>query len=160
MLPLIIITFVFIGSTCAQDSKVPDAVTTSGQLERVIVVRLKQHADLLAGLEKAVKEEKIENAVILSGIGSLTDYHIHVVDNRTFPSTNVFFKDSIPVDLTSVNGYVFDGRVHAHINISDENLALGGHLEPGCTVFTFAIITIGVFNEEMNLKRFDDKYWK
>ncbi len=152
---------VFFGSICyAQDLPVPEVVTTSGQFERVIVVRLKQHTDLLAGLQEAVEKEKIKNAVILSGIGSLTSYHIHVVDNNTFPSENVFFKDSIPVDLTSVNGYIFNGKVHTHINISDENLAIGGHLEPGTTVFTFAIITIGVFNDEVNLVRFDDKYWK
>ena len=152
---------VFLSGIChAQDSPVPEVVTTSGQFERVIVVRLKQHTDLLAGLQEAVEKEKINNAVILSGIGSLTSYHIHVVDNNTFPSENVFFKDSIPVDLTSVNGYIFNGKVHTHINISDENLAIGGHLEPGTTVFTFAIITIGVFNDEVNLARFDDKYWK
>jgi predicted DNA-binding protein with PD1-like motif len=148
------------GICYAQDSSVPEVVTTSGQFERVIVVRMKQHTDLLAGLQEAVEKEKIGNAVILSGIGSLTSYHIHVVDNNTFPSENVFFKNSIPVDLTSVNGYIFNGKVHTHINISDENLAIGGHLEPGTTVFTFAIITIGVFNSEVDLDRFDDKYWK
>ncbi|KPL12563.1 MAG: hypothetical protein AMS26_17105 [Bacteroides sp. SM23_62] len=126
----------------------------------MVVVRLKQHTDLLGGLKEAVQKEQIDNAVILSGIGSLTSYHLHVVDNNTFPTENVFFKDSIPVDLTSVNGYVFNGKVHAHINISDENMAIGGHLEPGSSVFTFAIITIGVFNDEINLNRFDDKYWK
>jgi len=152
---------VFLSGICyAQESSVPEVVTTSGQFERVIVVRMKQHTDLLAGLQEAAEKEKIRNAVILSGIGSLTTYHIHVVDNSTFPSKNVFFKDSIPVDLVSVNGYIFNGKVHTHINISDENLALGGHLEPGTKVFTFAIITIGVLTEDMNLNRFDDKYWK
>ena len=140
--------------------QVPDAVTTSGQLERVIVVRIKQGADLLEGLKSAVEKETIKNAVILSGIGSLVSYHIHVVDNNTFPTENIFIKNKTPVDLTSVNGYIFDGRVHAHINISDERLALGGHLEPGTEVFTFAIITIGVFNDEVKLDRFDDKYWR
>ena len=140
--------------------QVPDAVTTSGQFERVIVVRLKQGADLLKGLQSASEKETIKNAVILSGIGSLVSYHIHVVDNNTFPSENIFIKNNTPVDLTSVNGYIFDGRVHAHINISDERLALGGHLEPGSEVFTFAIITIGVFNDEVKLDRFDDKYWR
>lgn len=140
--------------------QVPDAVTTSGQFERVIVVRMKQGADLLKGLQSASEKETIKNAVILSGIGSLVSYHIHVVDNNTFPSENIFIKNDTPVDLTSVNGYIFDGRVHAHINISDERLALGGHLEPGSEVFTFAIITIGVFNDEVKLDRFDDKYWR
>jgi len=151
---------------CAQSTQeemrdqVPEAVTTSGQFERVIVVRMKQGADILSGLKSAVEKENIKNAVILSGIGSLVSYHIHVVDNNTFPTENVFIKNDTPVDLTSVNGYVFDGRVHAHINISDERLALGGHLESGNEVFTFAIITIGVFNDEVILARFDDKNWR
>jgi predicted DNA-binding protein with PD1-like motif len=160
MILFLLLSVFFIGICCAQDSPVPEVVTTAGQFNRVIVVRMKQHTDLLKGLQEAVEKEKIRNAVILSGIGSLTSYHIHVVDNNTFPSENVYFKDSIPVDLTSVNGYIFNGKVHTHINISDENLALGGHLEPGTTVFTFAILTIGVFNEDVNLDRFDDKYWK
>ena len=160
MIHILLISVLINGICYAQDVPVPQVVTTSGQFDRVIVVRMKQHTDLLAGLQEAVEKEKIRNAVILSGIGSLTTYHIHVVDNNTFPSENVFFKDSIPVDLVSVNGYIFNGKVHTHINISDENLALGGHLEPGTTVFTFAIITIGVLTEEVNLDRFDDKYWK
>ena len=139
---------------------VPDAVTTSGQFERIVVVRLKQGADLLEGLKSAVEKENLKNAVILSGIGSLVSYHIHVVDNSTFPTENVFIRNDTPVDLTSVNGYIFNGRVHAHINLSDERIALGGHLEPGTEVFTFAIITIGVFNDEVNLDRFDDKNWR
>ena len=160
MIHILLISVLINGICYAQESPVPEVVTTSGQFDRVIVVRMKQHTDLLAGLQEAVEKEKIRNAVILSGIGSLTTYHIHVVDNNTFPSENVFFKDSIPVDLVSVNGYIFNGKVHTHINISDENLSLGGHLEPGTTVFTFAIITIGVFNSEVDLDRFDDKYWK
>ena len=160
MVHILFLTVFFSGICYAQDSPVPEVVTTSGQFDRVIVVRMKQHTDLLAGLQEAVEKEKIKNAVILSGIGSLTTYHIHVVDNNSFPTENVFIKNVTPVDLNSVNGYIFDGRVHAHINISDERLALGGHLEPGSEVFTFAIITIGIFNDEVNLARFDDKYWR
>ena len=160
MIHLLTATLLFTCISLAQGQDVPAVVTTSGQIDRTVVVRMKQHTDLLDGLKQAVQKEQINNAVILSGIGSLTTYHIHVVDNNTFPSENVFFKDSIPVDLTSVNGYVFNGKVHTHINISDENMAIGGHLEPGTTVFTFAIITIGVFNEDVKLDRFDDKYWK
>ena len=59
------------------------------------------------------KQHKIKNAVILSGIGAVRGYHVHTVSNRTFPSKNVFIKDpTAPADLTSINGYVIDGRVH------------------------------------------------
>jgi predicted DNA-binding protein with PD1-like motif len=43
----------------------------------VVVLRFKYQTDLLAGLEKMVKQQKIKNAVILSGVGSVRNYHIH-----------------------------------------------------------------------------------
>ena len=137
----------------------PAIHSISGNFKRIVVVRLKHGTDLLDGLNKAVEKERIKNAVILSGVGSLTGYHVHTVDNTTFPTKNIFFKAEGPQDLLSVNGYVIDGRIHAHITFSDEEKALGGHLEPGTSVFTFAIITIGVLEEDANLRRFDDWKW-
>jgi len=138
---------------------VPDVHTISSDFSRIVVIRLKNGTDLLEGLQKAVEKENIKNAVILSGIGSLTDYHVHTVDNRTFPPKNVFMKDDVPVDLLNVNGYIIDGRVHAHITFTTEQKALGGHLEPDTKAFTFAIITIGVLGEPVCLKRIDDYTW-
>jgi hypothetical protein len=34
--------------------------------------------------------------------------------------------------------------------------AFGGHLEPGTTVFTFAIVTIGVLDDNIDLSKVDD----
>ncbi len=34
---------------------------------------------------------------------------------------------------------------------------LGGHLEPGANVFAFAIITVGVFQDGVDLRKIDDK---
>jgi uncharacterized protein len=145
----------------ANSDKVPDVYAVSGQFERVVVLRFKHQADLLAGLERMVKEQKIRNAVILSGIGSLRNYHVHSVSNRTFPSRNVFIKDpTAPVDLISVNGYVIDGKVHAHMTLTTGDKALGGHIEPENSVFTFAIITLGVFGGDVDLGRMDDKTYR
>jgi hypothetical protein len=145
----------------ANSDQVPEAYAISGQFERVVVLRFKYQADLLAGIEKMVKEQKIRNAVFLSGIGSLRNYHIHTVSNRTFPSKNVFVKDpTTPVDIVGVNGYVIDGRVHAHMTLADEKKALGGHIEPGNNVFTFAIIALGVFGDVVDLGRVDDKTYR
>jgi len=134
----------------------PIVHTISSDISSVIIIRLKHDMDLLDGLKKAVKQQNIKNAVILSGIGSLTSYHIHVVDSTTLPVEEVFPKANVPQDLLNVNGYVIDGRVHAHITFSDEQKALGGHLEPGTKVLTFAIITLGVLEEGANLTGFDD----
>jgi hypothetical protein len=141
--------------------KVPDAYAVSGQFERVVVLRFKYQTDLLAGIEKMVTDQKIRNAVFLSGIGSVRNYHIHAVSNRTFPSKDIFVKDpTAPADIVSVNGYVIDGRVHAHITLTNENKAFGGHIEPGNNVFTFATITLGVFGDAVDLSRVDDKTYR
>jgi predicted DNA-binding protein with PD1-like motif len=140
---------------------VPDVYAISGHFERILVFRFKYQTDLLAGLEKMVKEHKVRNAVILAGAGSVRNYHIHAVSNRTFPSKNVYVKDpSAPADIVSMNGYVIDGRIHAHMTMADAENAFGGHLEAGTDVFTFAIVTVGVFDEGVDLSRIDDKTYR
>jgi predicted DNA-binding protein with PD1-like motif len=141
------------------DTPAPMAYTINSSFSRIVVVRLKNGTDLLEGLQKAVEKENIKNAVILSGIGSLTDYHVHTVGNRTFPPKSVFMKDDVPTDLLNVTGYIVDGRVHCHITFTTEKKALGGHLEPETKAFTFAIITLGVFEEGTSLDRVDDYTW-
>jgi predicted DNA-binding protein with PD1-like motif len=150
-------------TTPAEDSKanssaVPDVYVINGKFERIVILRFKHQADLLAGLEKMMTREKIRNAVILSGIGSVRGYHIHTVSNREFPSKDIFVKNpAAPADLVSMNGYVIDGRVHAHVTLANPDKAFGGHLESGTEVFTFAVVTVGVLNGKADLSRLDDK---
>ena len=140
---------------------VPDVYAISGHFERVLVLRFKYQTDLLAGLEKMVKEHNVRNAVILAGAGSVRNYHVHAVSNRTFPSRNVYVRDpTAPADIVSMNGYVIDGRIHAHMTMTNAENAFGGHLEAGTEVFTFAIVTVGVFDDGVDLSRIDDKTYR
>src|SRR6266404_1079942 len=153
-------------TTLAEDSKansdaVPDVYALSGQFDRVLVLRFKYQTDLLAGLERMVKEQRIHNAVIQAGIGSVRGYHIHTVSNGTFPSKNIYVKNPTgPADIVSMNGYVIDGRVHAHITLAHADKAFGVHLEPGTSVFTFAVVTVGVCKDGIDLSRIDDKNYR
>jgi predicted DNA-binding protein with PD1-like motif len=153
-------------SNPADDSRpnndsIPDAYALNGQFDRIVIVRLKYRTDLLEGLERSIKREKIRNAVIISAIGSVTNYHYHTVSNSSFPSKNVFVKNpASPADLVTMSGYVIDGRVHAHASFSNPDKAFGGHLEKGTNVFTFAIVTIGVLNDGIDLGRVDDKTYR
>lgn len=139
---------------------VPDTLTVSTQFRRIVVVRMKNQVDILQGLRDAVAREKIKNAVILSGAGSLVSYHVHVVSNTTLPATETFTKEEGPFDLLTATGYIIDGRVHCHISFANPQKAMGGHLEPGTRVFTFAIITLGVLDEGVSLARMDDQTWR
>jgi predicted DNA-binding protein with PD1-like motif len=149
-----------VDDTKENSSAVPDVYAITGHFDRIVILRFKYKADLLAGIQKMVKQEHIQNGVILSGAGSVRGYQIHQVANRTMPSSDTFETNPTqPADLVSMNGYIIDGRVHAHMTLGTPERALAGHLEPGTTVFTFAIITIGVMSDA-DLSRVDDKTYR
>ncbi len=140
--------------------QVPDVYAITGHFDRVVVLRLKYQTDLLAGLQKMVKQENIRNGVILSAMGSVRGYQVHQVSNRTLPSRDTYVKNPTePADLVSMNGYVIDGRLHPHITLATPDKVIAGHLEPGTEVFTFAVVTIGVMND-VDFRRLDDKTYR
>ena len=142
-------------------AKVPDVYAIATQFDRVIVLRFKFDTDLLAGLQKMVKEQKISNAIILSGMGSVRGYHVHQVSNRGFPSKNMFVKNPTePADITNMSGFIANGVMHPHITLATPDKAFGGHLEPGTNVFTFACVTIGVLKDGADLSHVDDKNYR
>lgn len=141
--------------------KVPDVYAIPTQFDRVVVLRFKFDTDLLAGLEKMVKQEKISNAIILSGFGSVRGYQVHQVSNRTLPSKNMFVKNPTePADIVGMSGYIGNGIIHPHIALATPEKAFGGHLEPGTSVFTFACVTIGVLKDGADLSHVDDKSYR
>ncbi len=146
--------------TKANSNQVPDVYAITGHFDRIVVLRFKYKTDLLAGLEKMVKQENIRNGVILSAVGSVRGYQFHTVSNRTLPSQDTFVKNPTePADLVSMNGYVIDGRLHPHMTLATPDKVIAGHLEPGTEVFTFAIVTIGVMND-VDFRHLDDKGYR
>ncbi len=109
---------------------------------RHLMIRLDPGQDLLLGIRQAVEETGVTHGAILAGVGSLSTYHFHVVSTPVMPPENAFVKGEGPYDILTVTGAILDGRVHAHVTFSDTEIAMGGHLEEGCTVLTFAMITI------------------
>ena len=116
--------------------------TQSFDSSRFVALRLDPGEDVLLSLRAAVEEQGIRNAAILSGVGSLDRYHFHVVRTTNMPPGNTFVRGEGPFDILTVTGLVVDGAVHAHITFSNTELAMGGHLEEGCRVLTFAVIVM------------------
>jgi hypothetical protein len=44
--------------------------------------------------------------------------------------------------------------------LADEDHAFAGHLEPGTEVFTFAIVTLGVLPDDLDLSKLADKTYR
>jgi predicted DNA-binding protein with PD1-like motif len=149
-------SFFFVIAGYTQEKFPDDVHVVTTEFKRIEIIRMRTGTDLLEGLNKAIENQKIKNAVILAGIGSVTDYHFHVVSDKNLPPGEEFPKASVAKDLIAVQGYIFDGRVHAHITLSDENSVIGGHLEPGTKALTFFILTIGVLPDNANVKNLDN----
>ena len=146
------------GDGRANDPKVPEVISIPATFERVVILRFKYQTELLSALEKAVKENKIQNGVILSAFGSVRNYQVHQVSNRTLPSKNMFVKDPTgPADIIGMSGFVMNGRLHPHIALANPDKSFGGHLEPGTNVYTFAVVTIGVLPDSLDLSKLDEK---
>jgi predicted DNA-binding protein with PD1-like motif len=140
-------------------ASVPDAYALHGRFQRIVVIRLKNRANLLEGMKKIVADEHIQNGVILSAIGSLRGYEVHAISNRDLPTEDTFVKDPTqPVDLVGMNGYVINGRIHAHMTLATPDRVIAGHVEEGNEVYTYAIVTIGVL--DTNLDKIDDKGYR
>lgn len=115
-----------------------------------VLVRLNPGDDLLVKLREAVKENDIQNAVILAGVGSVISHHFHVVASTTNPPKEYFSKGDAAADIVNINGMVINGRVHAHITFSNEKVAYGGHLELGCEVLTFSVIVLAEMDTDFD----------
>ena len=136
---------------------IPDAMVVSSHVQRFVVFRFKYDVDLLAGLQKMVAQEHIKNAVILSAFGSVRGYQVHQVDTRDMPVKDIYVKNPTePADILGMSGMVMGGRVHPHITLAVPGKSFGGHLEPETRVFTFAVVTLGVLDDDLDMSKFDD----
>jgi predicted DNA-binding protein with PD1-like motif len=73
----------------------------------------------------------------------------------------MFIKNpTAPADIIGMSGMVMNGRVHPHIVLANAEKSFGGHLEPDTTVFTFAVITLGVLDDNIDMSRFDDSSYR
>jgi predicted DNA-binding protein with PD1-like motif len=108
----------------------------------MILIRVDPGEDLLDALQRAVAEQGVQNGAFVSGAGSIRRYHFHVVSSTDLPPDNAFVEGDGAFDIVAITGFVLGGRVHAHITITDDTSTLGGHLEPGCEVLTFAMVAL------------------
>jgi predicted DNA-binding protein with PD1-like motif len=127
----------------------------STKIRDIKMIRFDPGGDLLVELRKYVSDQKIKNAVILNGIGSSKSYSYHVVSSSDIPPEEIYPREKKPLDIVSIQGFVLNEKVHAHIVFSDEKISFGGHLEEGVILLTFAIVTLGIVDDDSDISRWD-----
>lgn len=116
--------------------------TYSLSIQNVYCIKIESGEDILETLQQGVTALGIRHGVILNGIGSISSYHVHVIETTNLPPGNLYFKDEGPYDVDVVNGYIIAGKVHAHIVVSNDRSTVGGHMEKGTTAQTFCVVTV------------------
>ena len=106
------------------------------------IIRLMPGDDLLVSIEQLCHQEHIKAGCILSAVGSLN----HATLRFANQSQNHFLTGKF--EIVSLSGTISENGSHLHISLSDKNgNVIGGHLMPGCEVYTTAELIIGCLPE-------------
>ncbi len=106
---------------------------------KAICCRLHRGDDLLLSLQKLAQENHIDAAVVLCGVGCISQARLRDASGITMRSIDE------PCEIVSVTGTVSVNRCHVHISLSREDLStLGGHLVAGCIVNTTCELVLGI----------------
>ena len=104
--------------------------------------RLKPGQDLFNEIEAVVAKQNIEAGCVLSAVGSLTHAIIRLANRDYYSEYDGHF------EIVSITGTVSVHGSHLHISISDEDgKTIGGHLVPGCKIYTTAEMVLGIFED-------------
>lgn len=102
--------------------------------------RLRPGEDLYQSIEKYVHDQKIEAGCILTCVGSLTSAVIRLANREEHTTYKGHF------EIVSLTGTVSVHGSHLHISFSNrDGYTIGGHLVPGCKIYTTAEIVIAAF---------------
>ncbi len=137
----------------------------SGNIKRVVAIRLQPGKDLLLGLEEACKLQGINNGVILSAIGSLDSPRfcnpVELPDKKAGYGYGEVLHLTGPIELTCAAGLICHDdegvtNLHVHVTMTDRHgNAHGGHLVEGTKVLLTVDVVIAELEGLVMGRQFD-----
>ena len=113
----------------------------------IIFVTLGYGEDLLEGIRAAARAAGVHTGLLVTGIGSLRQGRLHIVETNELPPANRFIELPGPLEVTGYTGVIAAYEPHVHIAMTDPSGRFyGGHLEEGCQVLTlaeFSLLRVG-----------------
>jgi predicted DNA-binding protein with PD1-like motif len=100
---------------------------------RVLLVSFRRGDYIIESLRDYLQKERIDAALITSGIGSLDICRMHTIKHAGLPPEDVHYKLEGPIEVASMLGAVAGGEPHIHVTVDDvaNDHRYVGHLEPG-----------------------------
>ena len=109
---------------------------------RLVTVSLQRGDLLLEGIQEAIRETGIRDAVAVSCIGTLSSMTWHRVTTLDAKPVEEYPRVEGPLELCALQGSVVAGSPHFHLICSDSRGTYAGHLEPGCEVLYLAEVVL------------------
>lgn len=117
---------------------------------QLYVIRLRPGQDVGQELSRFVAENGLQAGFILTCVGSLRQAALRLANQ---PDTTLY-EDKF--EIVSLVGTLDAEGYHLHISLSDgQGRTIGGHLMPGCLVYTTAEIVIGEVDHLVFTRPFD-----
>lgn len=117
-----------------------------------IVERLKPGEELQSALKRVAFEHNLKAGVIACAVGSLSVASLRMAgasESKTIEG---------PLEIVSITGTLSDTTMHVHLSVSDSTgKTTGGHLVPGCKVFTTIELVILDLSDEWVFDRKTDE---
>ncbi len=102
-----------------------------------IARRLRPGEDLKLALQSLAAASEIEAGVVLSLVGSLSSARLRLAGGGLVKELDG------PLEIVSATGTISRDGCHIHIAVADSTgTTCGGHLLPGCTIFTTVELVI------------------
>lgn len=145
---------------------------STGRISKIVLARIPVGVDLLEALFEVVKRERIQNGIILMGIGALQkavfrNLKVFPKEYPVTPQDRIYFEVARPLEIVSLTGYVVskvsgEPHIHAHFaasTVAGETIATyGGHLDKGTITHIKAAVCIGVLEGVAMGKKWVEEY--
>jgi hypothetical protein len=116
---------------------------------QAISFRLRPGQDLFDEIQAVVVKEQIEAGCVLSAVGSLAHAAIRFAGQKDISELDGRF------EIVSMTGTISVHGSHLHISIADKDgKTIGGHLMPGCKIYTTAEMALGIFKDVVYKREF------
>jgi predicted DNA-binding protein with PD1-like motif len=115
-------------------------------IQEVYRIRLDRGDLLLESILDTIRKHDIQDGVVLTAAGSLSECTYHRVKSLAAKAEDEFLTVKAPMEILNINGLIAAGEPHLHLTLSSDKGAFGGHLEHGCRVLYRAEVTLAKFS--------------
>ena len=109
---------------------------------RTYILRMERGDLLRERIAELCQNEKVQDAVVLSGIATFDIANIQMSNTVGFPMGYDVHELKEPLELASLDGTIVNGEPHIHGVVGNGNKTWAGHLLDGCRILYLGEVVI------------------